>query len=1150
MAARLEVEISGINTGLKKSLSESLAEITRFNGALGNIKPTSVNTLNSALTTTKNLLKDLATTASSLRLSIGNRGLFESPSAELNAARTASENYRTETARLAAELQRLRLQQAQNRQQTVANSGSYTEAQRRLTALGVAIRSAEGGFRSTSPAIQAQIREYRNLNAELRRFDAQLGNHQRNVGNYKSALQGLGGLAATYFGFTAILSGGRAVIKSNAEISDSLADVRRTAGLTAKEAENLSETLKKTGSRTSLKDLLGIATVGGQLNIATDQLAGFTKAVDLLSIALGGELKGGAEGIATSLGVIDNIFKVTASNGGDVEKSYNQIGSAILQLGQSGLATGEFLSDFTQRVGGVAAQAGLSLPAILSYGAVLQENGVSAEVAGSSFKRLISALSSNSKGFFQVAKFADANLTLKQFNTIINTDTKKALDLFFAGINKGGASTVAFGTILKSLKIAGAGASQSVSALANNLPALEQHIKESTKALNNGTLAAEQGALANNTLAASIEKLGNMFTNITQSGRISNFFKGVTDGITNSLDKFNKLVNSSSWKEFWIRLTESNPIGSDIIDASKAFNEVSGKNKANQEFIFGDGAFDPDKLKNKGQAFFNQYLDKVKKTYYKSLNAYSDYAAGVQHGRIKEQDQTVEQFKFQTERAKSYYQQLLDLQNKFGFTPKKIAEKVRTDEDAPDLKGDKKAKSKAAIVNRAPEIVAQSASKEEIQGLTGVKLELEKLDQRYQKYYDDLNANASKSTEGLKTYEADIAAVRNNYEKERTKIVISESERQQSEIDRINNIAEEKLAESKAREVAEVNKRYDSEIAKANGAINIIAAIEQLKVREFDKINKDYDQKRLEEQAKLVDKITDISEKQFTLNENFSNRTTSRNKEALKERLKDIEEHFAQLKKLYANNPLALTALGIAQTGAENQTTDNFNTAENGNAKKMLQDLAVGFGNNFYRTLTTINQQADTSFTSIVGSLGNVVTGMLQDTFGTQLSGILKRFTEEGKIKFKSLGEAVAVAAGLLGGLVSGATKKTDSLGQGIGGALSGAGSGALAGASFGPQGAVIGAVVGGLAGLLGGLFGASKARKEERELQKKQLEEAQKQTEIMSQNATNYTSSITGRMTDQGVLTNVEVGAFGQLKAVVNGKQIDFILDREKNSR
>ena len=215
------------------------------------------------------------------------------------------------------------------RQAQVAASGSYDEANARLKELGRSIKAAEGGFNSTNPAIRAQIAEYNRLNQSLKDFDDQMGNHQRHVGDYKRALSGVGddlkALALNYLSLSGALAAITYEIKLNAEISDSLSDVRRTAGLTADEVNNLAEALKLIDTRTSLKGLLEIATIGGQLGISKDQLAGFTKAVDELAVSLSGELQGGAEGIAKSLGVLDNVFGVTKSNAGDVEKSYNQI---------------------------------------------------------------------------------------------------------------------------------------------------------------------------------------------------------------------------------------------------------------------------------------------------------------------------------------------------------------------------------------------------------------------------------------------------------------------------------------------------------------------------------------------------------------------------------------------------------------------------------------------------------------------------------------------------------------------------------------------------------------------------------------------------------------------------------------------------------
>lgn len=105
-------------------------------------------------------------------------------------AKLDAQNYRNEILRLNRDLAQLRLTQAQNRQSTAAAAGSYREAQQRLTALGNSIKNAVGGFNSLDPAVRRNIAEYRKLNEQIKAFDRQMGNHQRNVGNYASALSG------------------------------------------------------------------------------------------------------------------------------------------------------------------------------------------------------------------------------------------------------------------------------------------------------------------------------------------------------------------------------------------------------------------------------------------------------------------------------------------------------------------------------------------------------------------------------------------------------------------------------------------------------------------------------------------------------------------------------------------------------------------------------------------------------------------------------------------------------------------------------------------------------------------------------------------------------------------------------------------------
>ena len=459
------------------------------------------------------------------------------------------------------------LQAALNKTKTaiVSADGSYNQMSQRLAqlkkelmAMPNAFDPATGAINKANTAAMALQKEINQLDVAVKKADASMGMHGRNVGNYSGALGGavnqLTQFASGYLSIYAAVAAGQKVISNNAEIADSMADVMRTASLTEKEVNNLVDSLKKIDTRTSLKGLLDIAVIGGQLGIAKNQLAGFTKAIDQLSVTLSGEIKGGAEAVASALGKINGVFKVQQKEGTDVEQSFNKTGSAILKLGQVGLATGEFLQDFTLRVAGVANTAKISLPTILAYGATLEESGVSAEVAGTSLNKLIGSLSSKREQFFAIAKIADASLTLKDFTKLINTDANAALQKFFKGLNAGGKDLTSFSDLLDSIKLKSGPTKNAIIALAQNQELLNTRVGESVAAYDAGTLSAEQFALKNDNLAGSISKLGNEFTKISTSGRIANFFKAIVDGLTDATKYFATLVNSKSWNEFWDRL--------------------------------------------------------------------------------------------------------------------------------------------------------------------------------------------------------------------------------------------------------------------------------------------------------------------------------------------------------------------------------------------------------------------------------------------------------------------------------------------------------------------------------------------------------------------------------------------------------------------
>lgn len=460
-------------------------------------------------------------------------------------------------------------------------------------------------------------------------------------------------------------------------------------------------------------------------------------------------------------------------------------------------------------------------------------------------------------------------------------------------------------------------------------------------------------------------------------------------------------------------------------------------------------------------------------------------------------------------------------------------------------------KPKAQPADRSDKIISSSDKSAELAGLTGADRATETIRQKYISLYASLSDNAKKSASARATYDTDLATLQKNEATEVGAVIVAEQQRTANEITRINNEAGIEIATGREKELARVQKNYDDEVLKARDSSDIIARLNEIRFAKINEINDKYDAIRLQKESDLYSKIQDLSDKNFTVNINGSKRISDKNKEILNDRLKDVSDYFNALRKLNTNGDLGNIVLGITEKGVKKNLANKQATADapgKDQAVKILGDLASGFGTKFFQTLTTINQQADRSFGAIITEIGSSLTSMLNDVFSTQLSGILKNLVDGTKVNTT---QAISAIAGIAGGLISGITSKTSSVGQAAGGALTGAGSGALIGSAFGPgPGTVIGAVAGGLIGAIGGLFGASKARKEQEALQKQQLEEAKKQTELMRQNALTYTAAITGRMTDQGILTNVDIGAMGELKATVSGKQIDFILARNNNSR
>lgn len=368
--------------------------------------------------------------------------------------------------------------------------------------------------------------EFKELDKQIKAVENRLYDVRNGVQGFssffskiKDEVKQFGVLAAGYLGFQFITSQFTNIINGAAKMSDSLADLQRSSGLTAAEVKALNEEFKTFDTRTSTETLRNIATIAARLGLSKDEIAGFTREFDKLVVVLGGSL-GDADAAATTLGKILNVFdgKITADN-------ISRLGNAIVSLDQSGVASGAFLADFAQRLSGVSKNANISLGSLLGLGAALEETGARSESGSTAIQKVISTIASDIP---KAAKIAGVNV--KEFADLFAKAPEEAIIKFSEGLVKNKASFAEVTASFKDAGEEGARVVTTISAIGNAGDLMRQRIKEGQSAIQETTTLNEGFALKNETFAATLDKLGKEFNRLVQSPAVTNFLQGAVEG--------------------------------------------------------------------------------------------------------------------------------------------------------------------------------------------------------------------------------------------------------------------------------------------------------------------------------------------------------------------------------------------------------------------------------------------------------------------------------------------------------------------------------------------------------------------------------------------------------------------------------------------
>ncbi len=408
----------------------------------------------------------------------------------------------------------------------------------------VSQKDLQKAFSQARVELQGTARDADNYTSKERNFIKLRDELDKVNGSIKSQgsfLQKAGAKFNNYFtmaatavaSFTAVVFSSRKAVEQFAEMEEAEADVMKYAGLTKEAVKDLNNEFKNFDTRTSRIELNKLAADAGKLGVeGKNNLLDFAEAGNIIKIALGEDL---GEDAIKNIGKLADMFGDSEKMG--LKKAMLSTGSAINEVAQKSSAAEPYLVEFTNRMAGVGKQAGLTIPKILGYASVLDQNAQQVEMSATALSGLLMKLFKDPAAFAKLA-----GLEVKSFTKLLKEDANEALILFLDTLGKkGGMAQLA--PIFDEMKLDGARASSVLSVLAGNIKQLKKEQETANNAFNSGTSVINEYNIKNNTLQARLEKNKKKFQENTYE--LGEKLVPVMNLSINGVTKFLKIITIS-----------------------------------------------------------------------------------------------------------------------------------------------------------------------------------------------------------------------------------------------------------------------------------------------------------------------------------------------------------------------------------------------------------------------------------------------------------------------------------------------------------------------------------------------------------------------------------------------------------------------------
>lgn len=293
-------------------------------------------------------------------------------------------------------------------------------------------------------------------------------------------------------------------LKAAVDFEDQMSNVTKTVGLAKNEVKEVGDEFLNLSrsTRTSIPNLVDIATIGGQIGITKKDIVAFTNATNMATVALGDEF-GSAEATAKAIGTLTTQYGLVKKIG--VDESIRRTGSALNELGASGLATADYVTNFANRLGGASNLLKISAQDTLGLSAAVQETGLNVEASSSAIQRTLLTMAQAGAGFGDSLGYTGKEA--EQFAHLMKTDVNKAFLMFLNTLSK--LDPQAAIQQLDKLGLSSTLTSQTLLTIANKTDLITDKQNIANKAFAEGTSLLNEYNVKNQTTQAELDKFKN-----------------------------------------------------------------------------------------------------------------------------------------------------------------------------------------------------------------------------------------------------------------------------------------------------------------------------------------------------------------------------------------------------------------------------------------------------------------------------------------------------------------------------------------------------------------------------------------------------------------------------------------------------------------